>query len=97
MAKEIRWSVRADRDRLEILEYWANRNKSTTYSKKLNKLFIDKVELLSEFPDLGKPTNIPFVRIKIVRDYSIYYHINSDFIEILTVWDNRRNPQKLKL
>lgn len=52
MAKEIRWSIRADRVRLEILEYWANRNKSTAYSKKLNRLFIDKIELLAEFPDL---------------------------------------------
>jgi plasmid stabilization system protein ParE len=97
MAKEIRWSVRADQERLEILEYWANRNKSTTYSVKLNKLFNEQVEQLTKLPDLGKPTKIPFVRIVIIRDYLLYYKTTLEFIEVLTIWDSRRNPRKFKL
>lgn len=73
MAKEIRWPVRADQERLEILEYWANRNKSTIYSIKLNRLFNEQVEQLTKLSELGKPTNIPFVRVVILRDYLLYY------------------------
>ncbi len=97
MAKEIRWSIRAHQDRLEILEYWTNRNKSPKYSIKLDKLFRFSVGLLAEHPGLGKPTNLPSVKIKIVREYLVYYQITPDHIEILTIWDSRRNPEKFKL
>ena len=97
MAKEIRWSVRADQERLEILEYCANRNKSTTYSIKLNRLFNEQVEQLTKLSELGKPTNILFVRVVILRDYLLYYKATAEFIEVLTIWDSRRNPKKFKL
>ena len=97
MAKEIRWSVRADQDRIDIFEYWTNRNKSTPYSTKLNKLFIESLEKLVEQPDLGREITNPLKRRIIVMHYLIYYEINSDFIKVLTIWDSRRNPQKFKL
>jgi len=50
MAKQIIWSLTAQLDRKEILLYWINRNKSRTYSKKLNKLFIEAIQLIAEFP-----------------------------------------------
>ncbi len=57
MAKEIRWSLRADQDRIDIFRYWTNRNKSVAYSIKLNKLFIESLEEIkmlknSEGPDI---------------------------------------------
>jgi toxin YoeB len=97
MAKEIRWSLRADQDRLDILEYWTNRNRSTAYSIKLDKLFRASLVQIVEHPESGKPTNFQFVRIKIVRDYLIYYQITPDHIEIITIWDSRRNPKKFRL
>jgi len=97
MVKEIRWSLRANQDRLQILEYWVNRNKSNTYSLKLDQLFRKSVELIAEIPELGKPTEFLNVRIKIVRDYLIYYRIKSTCIEIITIWNSRRNPRKLEL
>ncbi|MDF2433611.1 MAG: hypothetical protein JWP44_3242 [Mucilaginibacter sp.] len=97
MAKEIRWSVRADQDRLEIIQYWTHRNKSTTYSIKLAKLFKDKTRLIAKTPELGISTNSTSVRIKIVGDYLIYYSIQATYIEIITIWDSRRNPKKFKL
>jgi len=97
MAKEIRWSVRADRDRLEIIEYWTNRNKSTTYSRKLAELFKSKAKLIAKTPESNKSTEFPFVRIKIVGDYLMYYKIENTYIEIITIWDSRRNPAKFKL
>jgi len=97
MAKKIDWSERSQKELLEILEYWSNRNKSKTYSAKLNALVLDSVELIAQIPELGIPTKFHDVRIKIVRDYLIYYRINITNIEILTVWDSRRNPKKFKL
>jgi len=72
MAAKIVWSTRAQRERFEILEYWANRNKSKTYSRKLYQLFRAGMKKVAEMPESGIPTAIPDVRIKIIRDYLIY-------------------------
>jgi len=58
MAKRIIWSRRAQNDRISIFEYWNKRNKSKVYSKKLNRLFNEGVKLISEYPEIGKPTEI---------------------------------------
>jgi addiction module RelE/StbE family toxin len=97
VARKIRWSDRARRDRLEILEYWANRNKSKTYSKKLNQLFKDSIEKASRASESGTPTQFSDVRFKIVRDYLLFYNIQKSFIEVIAIWDSNRNPERLKL
>lgn len=98
MAAKVVWSVRAQRERLEILEYWVNRNKSKTYSRKLYQLFRTGMKKVSEMPESGILSEKPDVRIKIIRDYLVYYHISaSNTIEVLTIWDSRRNPKKFKL
>jgi addiction module RelE/StbE family toxin len=73
MAKQIVWSHRAQRDRKEILNYWRVRNKSNTYSKKLNQLFKESIKIITDFPQIGKLTDIANIRIKIVKDYLILY------------------------
>ena len=83
MVKEIVWSKRALTERLKILEYWINRNKSSRFSEKLDNLFLQKIELLSLHPFIGKRTSSEKVRIKIVRDYLIFCEIsdqNSNFV-----------------
>lgn len=92
MASKIIWSLLAQENRKSILKYWIDRNKSNTYSVKLNHLFEEAVELISKFPTIGVKSNIEDVRIKIVRDYRIAYKINDDLISILTIWDSRQNP-----
>jgi len=96
MAKEVVWSLRAQKERKEILEYWRLRNKSNTYSKKLNQLFKESVKLITDFPQIGKPTDDINTRIKIVRDYLIIYEETETQIQILTIWDSRQDPDKLK-
>ncbi len=58
MAKQVIWSKKALAERLEILEYWNNRNKSNRYSKKLDALFLEKIELVTLHPLIGKKTDI---------------------------------------
>ena len=97
MVKQVVWSVQAQNDRKQILEYWRLRNKSNTYSKKLNKLFKDSIKLIQEFPQIGRPTDDSNTRIKIVRDYLIFYEETVSNINILTIWDSRQNPDNLKI
>lgn len=96
MVKQIIWSLRALDDRKEIFSYWNSRNKSTAYSKKLNQLFKEAIKLISHFPQIGRPTEIKNIRIKLVRDYLIVYEETSTQIHILTLWDGRRDEEKFK-
>jgi toxin YoeB len=93
--KQVIWSIRAQQDRISILEYWIVRNKSKTYSSKLFMLFKQAVDLISDHPRIGKPTKYGNVRFKIVRDYLLFYEEMEDSIEILLVWDGRQNTDKL--
>ncbi len=95
MAKKVIWSLRAQNDRREILEYWIKRNKSKIYSRKLAELFRQAEKLISNYPEIGKPTDEVNVRIKVVRDYFLIYEVEKDQISILTIWDSRQNPDKL--
>ena len=59
MAKRRRlvWQQAAQKDRKAILKYWNERNKSNTYSLKLNKILVEKTKLLKDFPLSGRLTN----------------------------------------
>ncbi len=58
MAKrKIKWTAKANAERKQILEYWINRNKSKTYSVKLNKLFKEAMKNVAETPTIGRTTN----------------------------------------
>nr|WP_295931294.1 type II toxin-antitoxin system RelE/ParE family toxin [uncultured Dyadobacter sp.] len=96
MAKKIIWSVRAHTDRKEILEYWIKRNKSKTYSRKLNDLFKSAARVVSMFPKIGKRTDLENVRIKIVRDYFLIYEETDSEIHILTIWNSHQDPENLE-
>lgn len=95
MAKQIVWSQRAQDDRKQILEYWINRNKSSSYSKKLDKVFREALSLISKYPRIGKQTDDKKARMKILKDYFLIYEETKDSIILLTIWDSRQDPQKL--
>ena len=94
MAKQIIWSKKAHQDRKEILHYWRINNKSNEYSKKLNLLIKKAIALVAAHPHIGRRTNIENMRVKLVRDYLIFYEETETEIFILTIWDNRRNPDE---
>jgi plasmid stabilization system protein ParE len=96
MAKKIIWSVRAHEDRKNILDYWKQRNKSNTYSEKLDKRFRDSIEILKDFPQIGRKTDDNRARIKVVKDYLIIYEETGDSIILLTIWDSRQDPKELE-
>jgi len=92
MAKEVIWSEQAVNDRKNILVYWIVRNQSKLYSIKLDGLFKEAVDILAEYPFIGKPTTVKSIRAKRVRDYFIFYEETETKVHILTIWDTRQNP-----
>jgi toxin YoeB len=55
--KEIRWSLKAIHDKIDILDYWIDRNKSKNYSIKLNKLFDISIDSLANYPEQGRKSD----------------------------------------
>lgn len=91
----ILWTQTAIKQRDHIFSYWNNRNKSNSYSKKLNLAVRERVELLKSQPDIGKKTNFGKTRAIIMGHYSILYKIDKPRIIITGFWDNRQDPKKL--
>ena len=96
MAKQVKWSLRAQDDRKQILEYWVQQNKSNIYSKKLDRQFKEAINIIKDFPQIGKQTDDRKARVKIVKDYLIIYEETHNSIIILTIWDSRQDPKKLE-
>jgi toxin YoeB len=94
MAKQIIWTKRAQEERKEILQFWRVNNQSTAYSRKLNGLIKNAIKLIAAHPHIGRSTDIENVRVKLVRDYLIFYEVSEEQIFILSIWDNRRNPEE---
>jgi len=95
---QIIWSDEAEVDYIETLNYWIENNQSDKYALKLMEEVEKKEDLISENPFTGTPSEIENVKSVLVdRNFSIYYKKNDDTIEILSFWDNRRNPENLEL
>ncbi len=93
MAKrKIVWSNRAIKRLYGILEFYDQRNKSKTYSKKLYQLLNKQVKILIKLPEIGLKTTEDTTRGLIIGDFMIYYQLTKDKIIIHTVWDCRQNP-----
>jgi plasmid stabilization system protein ParE len=91
MAKrKIVWSNRAKIRLYAFLDFYIVRNKSKTYSIKLQKLISKEVNLLLKQPDVGLKTSEDTTRGLIIGNYIVYYEITEDKIIIHTLWDSRQ-------
>ena len=96
MAKlKITWSHRAEIKLFKILEFYSERNKSRSYSKKLYQRLIKELKILLTQPDIGLKTEIESVRGLIIDDYILFYEFDKEVIIILTIWDCRQNRDNL--
>jgi len=94
----VKWTKSALLDQASTFLYWNERNKSQTYSKKLLKEIRIAEKLIGENPLLGKISEVENVRsILVLRNFSIYYRVKFNEIEIVAFWDNRRNPENLEI
>lgn len=98
MVKRIIWSEKAETSKNEILEYWVLRIGNKRYSKKLYQKFQLAIKQLVSHPYIGRKAsgfeNVCFI---VMGDYKIFYSLQGDSIEILYIWDVRRDPDKLSL
>ena len=96
MVREIIWSTRAQEDRYTIFEYWNKRNKSKSYSKKLNDLLIAAIDFVAIHPHTGKLTDRIGIRIKFVSHFALIYEATETQLSDLSIFDTRQNPDKLE-
>ena len=94
---KIIWSHRAEIKLLKILEFYAERNKSKSYSAKLYHRLNKELKLLLKQPDIGHNTEINPVRGLIVDNYILFYEIENELIIIHSIWDCRQNPDDLRI
>lgn len=97
MAKQIVWTNKAKKELMEILEYWMDRNKSNTFSKKLNKLIENQLLLISQYPEIGRKTDIKDVKVKVIHKYLLYYEIIGENLYVLTIRHGSKNPKTSKI
>lgn len=95
--RKIIWSHKAQIKLFKILEFYTERNKSTSYSKKLYKKLSKELSLLIKQPEIGIKTEDETIRGLIIEKFIIFYESTPDQIIVHTVWDCRQNPDDLKL
>lgn len=93
--KEVVWTESALNEKLDILHYWIQHNKSATFSIKLNNEFDDAIDFICQHEKCGIEIKEQVFRY-LVREYQILYEITERYIVILSIWDGRQDPQKLK-
>jgi len=96
MVLQISWTLEAKNQFKEILDYWDERNGSSIYSEKLLKLVSHSIIRLQKHPEIGRITENPRIRLKIIKDYFLYYSFDDEKVIVLGIADMRRNPDFLK-
>jgi hypothetical protein len=89
------WTRTADIQFVGILEYWAKKNKSNTYSKKLVGMVANRTMQISRTPFIYKSTNFKDIRVASMGNFSIFYKVTDEQVIITSFWDNRQDPKKL--
>ena len=92
---EVVWSPQAELDIQDILLFWIENNKSSTFSIKLYSEILTAVHSLSLNPLLCRLINIEDYRRILVRYYLIVYRFEKSQIRILRIWDGRQKEIKV--
>jgi plasmid stabilization system protein ParE len=95
--REIIWTTVSEIQLKEILEFFAKRNNSSQYSRKLYRKIKSELKTVAKNPEIGVRTKLDLIRGLIIEDYIIFYEIFEDKILILKVWDCRQNPDILNI
>lgn len=96
MAKRIIWAKDAIADRLSILDYWYKKTGSKRYSTRLDSDVRQLTKLLALFPEIGRKFEDRSERFFVIDNHILVYQLNDNSVEVLHLWDARRNPEDLK-
>ena len=97
MVRSIVWTEKAEKELMDILSYWNNRNKSKSFSVRLNNLIQEQLNLIVEFPSIARATDIPNVKVKVVHKYLLYYEIVEEVLFVLTLRHGSADHESLKI
>jgi len=75
-----------------ILLYYDERNGNANYSRKLLRLILHQLNLLTVMPDIGCKTDHPGIRILFVDDYAIDYEKIDNEILVIDIYSCLTNP-----
>lgn len=95
-SRRIIWTETAKFELKNILEFYAFRNKSKTYSFKLYTKIQSELKLLIKHPNIGKKTDQLNVRALLIEDYFLFYEIKETNINILSIRNSKQNPDRTK-
>ncbi|MCB0748357.1 MAG: type II toxin-antitoxin system RelE/ParE family toxin [Ignavibacteriae bacterium] len=78
---------------LEYLEFQWTKKEINNFAKKLDR----RINLISEFPFIFpiSPIKKSVRRSVLTKQISLYYQINESSVEIITLIDNRSDPDKI--
>ena len=93
--RKVIWTLKAKNQLFSILEYFAERNKSKTYSLKLHKKIKSEILITLKQPNIEKQTDILNIRGLIIENNIVFYELLDTNIIILNIWDCRQNPENL--
>ena len=100
MQKRVIWSSIAEEKFFLTLNFWNERNLSTEYSNKIIDATEQAEKYLISFPNLGvivqKTAKRQIRKYLVLDNYSLYYVVHHESIEILAFFDSRNNPMPQK-
>ena len=94
--KEIIWTATAEDELYDCLRYWNERNQSNRYSEKLFSLVEEETARIAKHPNSGRETEFQNFRSIVIKDYLLFFEETETQIMILSFWDARQDPEKLK-
>lgn len=81
--REVRWTAIALKQKLDIYEFWFERNQSIAYPEKLEEIFDKTISLIKRYPFLGikfdkrpiyfiNPCHTEFIMFLLIKLYTYY-------------------------
>src|SRR4051794_5412830 len=94
--KKIIFSPEAQNAWKDIVDFYAERNGNSSYSKKITSELKKNIQLIKRNNHIGKPAiGRENTRVLIFKVFMIYYQVFSNHLEVLIIWDGRRNPNDM--
>ena len=95
--KKIIWTKKAKVQLFSIMDYYAERNKSDSYSLKLDREIKRKLNLLDFSIALPQKTSVPNLFYFTYNHISVFFTNVNSLVTIKIIMDERRNPKSIQL
>ncbi|WP_441555276.1 type II toxin-antitoxin system RelE/ParE family toxin [Chryseobacterium sp. 2TAF14] len=90
------WTKKAIREFDLIYQFWIEHNKSSFYSEKIFDETLRMIKILRSNPEaVQEYTVLGLRRVVILENFSMTYQFKNNKIQIISFFDNRRNPDKI--